>query len=134
MIHLQANEVLQTFSDIFLSTAMIPKWRPNNWINRHGFMTRKRVILQWLFLGHILTLGYTSTLLSTLIPIRYEGTIDTLQDMAESGLPFTIPHSTSLHKLLATDPRPTMMKIYKRKYLMDPVRNSAAQDKLDEMC
>ena len=75
-------------SDIFLSTAMIPKRRPIRWINRKGFVARKTVIVQWLFFGHVLTLGYKSTLLSILITIRYEGAIDNLQDMAESGAGF----------------------------------------------
>ena len=112
---------------------MVPKRRPNRWINRHGFATRKRVIMQWLLLGHFLTLGYKSTLLSTLIPIRYEHTIDTIKDMAESGLPFTVPHATTFHKLIATDPRTHMRNIYKRSYFIQVVLNSTAAEKLKDM-
>ena len=103
---------------MFLSTAMIPRRRVIRWINRHGLATRKGVILQWLFLGHLLTLGYKSTLLSTLIPIRYQSTIDTLEDMAQSGLPMTVPRATTLHKLIATDPRTHMRQIYRRSYFI----------------
>ena len=59
-------------------------------------------------------MGYKSTLLSTLIPIRYEKQIDTIQDMDESGLPFLIPGGTVLQWLGATDPRPAMQSIMKR--------------------
>ena len=122
-----------SFSDIFLSTIFIPKRRPISWINRQGFTTRKNVILQWLFLGNVLILGYKSTLLSTLIPIRYESTIDTLLDMAESGLPLTIPRATTFQKLIATDPRPSMMRIYMKRKETQLVKNSTTQEKLDKM-
>ena len=91
---------------------MIPKRRLNSWINRPGFRVRKRIILQWIFLGHFLVMGYKTTLLSTLIQIQYESTIDTLDDMAKSGLPLLIPSHTALHKLIACDPRSTMKQIY----------------------
>ena len=120
-------------ADIFLSTIMIPRRRPNRWINRQGFMSRKGVILQWLIFGHLLTLGYKSTLLSTLIPIRYESTIDTVADMARSGLPFTVPRATFLHKLIATDPRAHMRKIYERSYFIEVVMNSTAEEKLKKL-
>ena len=122
-----------SFSDIFLSIVFIPRRRPIRWINRQGFTTRKNVILQWLFVGNVLILGYKSTLLSTLIPIRYESTIDTLQDMAESGLPFTIPRATTFQKLIATDPRPSVMSIYMKRKEIPLVRNSTIQEKLDKM-
>ena len=121
------------FSDMFLSTAMIPRRRVIRWINRHGLATRKGVILQWLFLGHLLTLGYKSTLLSTLIPIRYQSTIDSLEDMAQSGLPMTVPRATTLHKLIATDPRTHMRKIYMRSYFIQVVLNSTAGGRLRNM-
>ena len=123
------------FSDMFLSTAMIPRRRVIRWINRHGLATRKGVILQWLFLGHLLTLGYKSTLLSTLIPIRYQSTIDSLEDMAQSGLPMTVPRATTLHKLIATDPRTHMRKIYMRSYFIQVLNNlnSTAAERINNM-
>ena len=63
-------------------------------------------------LGNILTMGYKSTLLSTLIPIRYESTIDTPEDLEESGLPLTIPESTAIQDAIAVDTRPIMKQIY----------------------
>ena len=62
-------------------------------------------------------MGYKSTLLSTLIPIRYESTIDTDADLEESGLPLTIPESTAIQDAIANDTRPIMKQIYKRRFL-----------------
>ena len=94
---------------------MIPR---RSWINRRSFRSRNGLILMWLFLGHFLVMGYKSLLLSTLIPIRYESTIDTLDEMVKSGLPFVIPSRTTFHKLIASDPRPSMKEIYKRIHLV----------------
>ena len=65
-------------------------------------------------LGSILTMAYKSTLLSSLIPIRYESTIDTLDDMDKSALPLLILHPTTIHKLIESDPREAMKRVYKR--------------------
>ena len=58
-------------------------------------------------------MGYKSTLLSTLIPICYETTIDTLADIEKSGLPLVIAKSTAMHHAIAADKRPMMKQIYK---------------------
>jgi hypothetical protein len=55
-----------------------------------------------------------STLLSTLIPIRYEKTIQTIEDLDKSGMPFILPGNTATHMLVAKDPRPAMQRIYKK--------------------
>ena len=57
-------------------------------------------------------MGYKSTLLSTLIPVRYERTINTLYDLDQSGLPLAIPKSTTIHHAIANDPRQIMKRIY----------------------
>ena len=59
-------------------------------------------------------MAYKSTLLATLVPIRYENSIDNLDDMAKSGLPLFIPGATNLHALIASDPRHLMKDIYSR--------------------
>ena len=94
---------------------MIDESLPHRWFHRRGFKkSRMFLLFIWLFAGNVLTMGYKSTLLSTLIPIRYEKQIDTIQDMDESGLPFLIPGGTVLQWLGATDPRPAMQSIMKR--------------------
>ena len=106
-------------SDFFLSTELIPKKRQNKWIDREGFITRKILILKWIFLGNVLTMGYKCTLLSTLIPIRYESTIDTLSDLDQSGLPLVVHRSSAPHHAFANDPRQIMKRIYNRSILHD---------------
>ena len=44
---------------------------PHKWFHRRGFYkARMLVLFTWLFFGNVLSMGYKSTLLSTLIPIR----------------------------------------------------------------
>ena len=62
-------------------------------------------------------MAYKCTLLSSLVSIRYEATIDTLEDMEQSGLPLLILKSTASHKLIASDPRDAMKQVYKRRIL-----------------
>ena len=62
-------------------------------------------------------MAYKSNLLSSLIPIRYEETIDTVEDIEHSGLPLLILQSTATHKLIASDPRDTMKQVYNRSIL-----------------
>ena len=59
-------------------------------------------------------MAYKSILLSSLVPIRYEATIDTLEDMEQSGLPLLILKSTTTQKHIASDPRAAMKQVYKR--------------------
>ena len=61
-------------------------------------------------------MAYKSTLLSTLIPIRYESTIETLADLQKSELPFWVARSTAMHHAIATDKRPIMKQIYEKSY------------------
>ena len=105
------------FSDFFLSTELIPRRRNNKWINRRGFGIRKTLILKWIVLGSVLTMGYKSTLLSTLITNRYNKPISTLADLHSSGLPLLIPKSTMCHWAVKSDPRSIMKQIYNKTIL-----------------
>ena len=64
-----------------------------------------------MFAGTVLLCGYKSTLLSTLIPIYYESTIDTLIEVASSELPLTVPNNTAPHWIVRTDPRSEVKQI-----------------------
>ena len=96
---------------------MIPKKRLDSWINRPGFGIRKVVILKWIILGNILTLGYKTTLLSSLIQIQYEDTIDNISDLDKSGLPLLLAKSASTVDYIEKDPRQMMARISQRKIL-----------------
>ena len=89
---------------------------PKTWICRHGFVKSRQVlVLIWLmFASNLLTWSYRETLLSTLIPIYYERSIDTLEDVDNSDLPLLVPKATVVHRLLATDPRQIAKRILKK--------------------
>ena len=59
-------------------------------------------------------MAYKSTLLSSLIQIRYESPIDTLSDLDNSGLHILIPGGSPVDKAFATDPRDVMKDIQNR--------------------
>ena len=102
-------------TDLALSSAMLSQESfPHKWFHRRGFIARKLLLLQWLVWGNILAWGYRSTLLSILIPIRYEATIKTVNDLNSSGLPLLLPRATAMHFLMASDPRPVVKQIYNK--------------------
>ena len=113
---------MNDISDFFTSTELIPKKRLGRWINRPGFGIRKVVILKWIVLGNILTLGYKKSLLSSLIQIRYEDSIDNIRELDISEMPLLLAKSTSLQEYVERDPRQSMARIVKRKILFSIVR------------
>ena len=103
--------------DFLICSEFIPRRRCAHWIEREGFKIRKLLILKWLLLGNVITIAYKSNLHSSLITIRYEGTIDTLNDLVDSDLGVLLPNNTPTHMMFASDPRPTMKKIYKKSHV-----------------
>ena len=98
---------------------MIDESLPHRWFKRKGFKhSRMFLLFIWLFLGNVLSMAYKSTLLSTLIPIRYEKTLDTIEDLDKSGLQLMIPGGTVLVWLAASDPRPAMSRINERREII----------------
>ena len=65
-------------------------------------------------------MAYKSTLLSSLIPIQYETTIDTLEDVERSGLPVLVPENAAPRWLMKTDPRPTVQRIWQNNRILYP--------------
>ena len=102
------------FSDFCLALmVLIDESVPERWIYREGFThSRKLMLLQWLLYGSVLLWGYKCVLLSTLIPIRYEKTIDNLYDLDKSELRLAIPHV--IYNLLDKDPRSAMKRVLNR--------------------
>ena len=62
-------------------------------------------MIQWLMWANILSHAYKGTLLSTLINIRYTDTLDTIDEMDASGLPFFVLKDTAVEWLSESDPR-----------------------------
>ena len=59
-------------------------------------------------------MAYESTLLSSLIPIRYEDTIDSINDLDKSSLPLLIWKGTIMDQSISEDSRPIMRRIFNR--------------------
>ena len=75
------------------------------------------LILKWIFLGNVITMAYKSTLLSSLIKIRYETPIVTLSDLEKSGLPVLMTEGSPVVEVLATDPRESIKNIFNRRII-----------------
>ena len=94
---------------------MIDESLPHRWFHRGGFkQSRMFLLFICLFPGNILSMAYKGTLLSTLIPIRYEKTLDTIEDFDKYGPVLGIPGGTVLEWMAASDPRPAMRRINAR--------------------
>ena len=103
-----------SFSDFCLAMLWIDESRPRAWFSRRGFThARKGLLLLWLFGGNFLLMGYKSTLRSSLITIKYEDKIVTINDLVQSGIPVAFPEGTIFDNILSTDPRPIVQRMYK---------------------
>ena len=96
-------------------------------MNRDGFSIRKILILKWIVLGSVLTWAYKSTLLSTLVTIRYNKPIDTLADLDTSGLPLVIVEGSFYHKVIENDQRDIMKRIYNRSIVFQLTKQAEAK-------
>ena len=77
-----------------------------------------------IYLLSVLTLGYKKSLLSSLVPIRYEDTIDSMYDLDKSGLPVIMAKGTAGVKHMREDPGTMMARIFKRRILFTVVGGS----------
>ena len=68
-------------------------------------------------LGNILTLGYKTTLLSSLVTIRYEDPIDNIHDIDKSGLPLIFWKGATLLEYMKTHPGKIQARLYQRRLL-----------------
>ena len=59
-------------------------------------------------------MAYKKSLLSSLIPSRYEPTIDSISDLDSSNLPLLIWKGSIIHKYFASDSRPIMRRVFNR--------------------
>ena len=59
-------------------------------------------------------MAYKKSLLSSLIPIRYEDTIDSINDLDDSNLPLLIWKGSIIHNHFSSDSRPIMKRVFNR--------------------
>ena len=79
---------------------------------RSGFRARTLLLSVWLLTGFLITSGYKSVLLSTLISIEYERPIDTIKDLLETEIPILMD-DVALSSIF-TDPRDSIREIGKK--------------------
>ena len=101
------------FQDILLCLIVaIDETIPYKWFTRRSFYNARRLlIIQWLIWANILSYAYKGVLLSKLATITYNSPIDTLQQVAQSDLPFYIPDVTITSTMVALDPRDVVKSI-----------------------
>ena len=64
-------------------------------------------------------MAYKDSLLSSLIPIRYEDPINSITDLEQSGLPLIMGKGDGIHQYLSRDSRPMMRRIFNRRILWE---------------
>ena len=116
-----------SLSDFCLAIFWIEESRPHSWFSRSGFThARKFALLLWLLMGSFLLMGYKSNLRSSLITINYEPKYETIDKFVESGIPMAVAKGTVLDKLLSTDPRPAVQRMYKNSIISFPYAGGRA--------
>ena len=75
-----------------------------------GYRARILLIMVWLLTGFLVTSGYKSVFLSTLVSIEYERPIDTIQDMLLTEKPIIV--DTSIKQIyISNDPRNSIKEL-----------------------
>ena len=111
---------------------MIDESVPHEWFHRAGFKrARKLLLILWLVLGNFLLMGYSGTLLTSLVKIRYEDAIDTLYDLEKSGLPFLLPGGIGLENDLGKIQISVMERIMDLQSEFFPFNGTAPQSIYD---
>ena len=101
------------------------------YFRQSSFMkSRALLLLTWLSMCTILNYAYKGTLLSTLIAISYEAPLDTIDQMAQSGLPLYVWANSVLAKLIKTDQRKSIMKLNETRVEIQ-FRGTADEEYLD---
>lgn len=69
-------------------------------------------------MANIISHAYKGSILSSLVNIHYEDPLDTIQQMAESSLPFYVLGNTAATWLTKTDPREMVKRLNARRFDM----------------
>lgn len=76
-----------------------------------GFKARQLLIMEWMLYGFILSIGYKSVLLSTLVSVSYEKPIDTVENAIHADKPIVSLGNSTTAMRLKTDVRPSVRKL-----------------------
>ena len=75
---------------------------------------RELVVLKWAIMGFLLTTCYKGILLSKLINIEYEKSLDSVDDVLRSNKPVVLDGESAITHLVKSDPRDKIKEIGKR--------------------
>ena len=113
---LKPGEILYLFLlGFFISIgALIDESQEHNHIsNRACAKSRQFLLLLWVVVGCLLSMSYRSVLLASLVSNEFAGTIDTIEDILHSGLPYYVAGNSGGPVLLNGDPRPSVKELVK---------------------
>ena len=95
---------------------------------KSGYRARNLLISVWLLTGFLITSGYKSVLLSTLVSIEYERPIDTIQDMLMTEKAIIV--DVNIKKIyISNDPRDSIKELDK-KFTFYNVTNGVVPDRV----
>ena len=85
----------------------------NNYLAKsNSFKARSLLALKWTVIGYLLTISYKSVLRAILMKKEYDNTIDTIDDMLQSGRQLILWNDIALiSNLVETDPRTKVKEI-----------------------
>ena len=75
---------------------------------------RELVVLKWAMMGFLLTTSYKGILLSKLINIEYEKSLDSVDDVLRSNKPVVLDSESAIAHLVKSDPREKMKAMSQR--------------------
>ena len=113
---LKPGEVLNLFLlGFFISIgALIDETQEHYHIsNRACANSRQFLLLLWVVVGCLLSMSYRSVLLASLVSNEFAETIDTIEDVLHSGLPYYVAGNSGGPVLLNGDPRPSVKQLVK---------------------
>ena len=106
--------IISLFSGIIIGIASIIEAETRDYFNKEKCSkARELLLLQWAMIGFLLTTCYKETLLSTLINIEYEKTIDSVDDVLKSEKLVMYDGTTGIANLLKSDPRKNVKELGK---------------------
>ena len=85
-----------------------------------GSKARIFLIFVWMTMGFLLTISYKSVLRAMLMKIEYKETIDTIDDMMESGMPLLIAARTAIPTMMESDPKTKELNKICKQFEMTP--------------
>ena len=95
--------------------ALIDESQNHNHVNNRACAkSRQLLVLTWLVVGFFLSMSYKSVLLANMVSNEYAGTIDTIEDVLYSGLPFYVTGNSGGPVLLNGDPRDSVKQLVKK--------------------